>query len=125
MRIANWLLMALLAHGRLLAASDILVTPMGLPCDGHQVGGCTREQDGGYLTQARSSAPVVMFELTYRDKSGNLKTARQAVTNDLPGSLVFAAFRVGMYAIGGASGNQFVSLSVHDMTVMASHTVRE
>lgn len=113
----------IISCGGLFAASDIFVTPMGLPCDSRASAGCTREQDGGYLAQARSNAPVVLFEISYRDKAGNLKTARQAVTNESPGGLVFAAFRVGMYAIGSTPGNQFVSLSVHEMFPATSQTI--
>lgn len=105
----------MLLAASLYAASDVAVTPMGLPCDG--IGGfpCSKTEDGGFLAYARSKAPVVLFELTYEDAEAKRRIVRQAIVNDAPGQLVFAAFRVGMYRTNVSAGTKAISLRVIDL----------
>lgn len=108
--------MSFLFAASLYAASDVAVVPMGLACDGFGMFPCTPASQAGFLAQARSKAPVVMFELRYRDAGGVERTARQAVINDSPGDLIFAAFRVGMYRTNFAPGTEAISLRVTELS---------
>lgn len=108
-------LCSLLLAASLYAADSISLTPMGLACDGFGGFPCSKTEDGGFLAYARSKAPVVLFELTYEDATGKHQVRRQAIVNDAPGQLVFAAFRVGMYRTNVSAGTKAISLRVIDL----------
>ena len=113
----------MLAAVSLQAASETMAMPMGLPCDSLMSFPCSRGGDGGWMAQTRSKAPVVVFELRYRDADGKPQTARQAIVNENPGQIIFAAFRVGMYQTKFSAGTEFVSLRIIELAATADEII--